>query len=56
MRYLLRNPDLAQKLGQNGREHVRQNFLITRHLGEYLLLILALQKKERVPVMIPQPK
>lgn len=56
MRYLLRNPEMARRLGQNGREHVRQNFLITRQLGEYLLLILGLQRKERVPVLVPQPK
>ncbi len=56
MRYLLRNPEVAHRLGQNGREHVRQNFLITRHLGEYLLLIVALLKKEKVPIMLSQPK
>ena len=39
---LLKNPELAQKLGENGREHVRNNFLITRHLRDYLLLILSL--------------
>ncbi len=39
---LLKNPKLAQKLGENGREHVRNNFLITRHLRDYLLLILSL--------------
>ncbi len=43
MRYLLRNPDIAARMGLNGREHVRQNFLITRHLGEYLLMILSLE-------------
>jgi len=39
---LLSNPEYAQWLGENGREHVRQNFLITRHLKEYLLLFLSL--------------
>ncbi|MBI2853837.1 MAG: glycosyltransferase, partial [Chloroflexi bacterium] len=40
IRQLLANPEYARRLGENGREHVRQNFLITRHLKEYLLLFL----------------
>ncbi len=42
LRNLLSNPDYAGWLGKNGKEHVRQNFLITRHLKEYMLLFLAL--------------
>jgi trehalose synthase len=42
LRQLLTNPDYAHWLGENGREHVRYNFLITRHLRNYLLLFLAL--------------
>lgn len=42
LKQLLNNPEYAKKLGENGREHVRQNFLITRHLREYLLLFLAM--------------
>ena len=42
IKQLLQNPDYAKKLGENGREHVRHNFLLTRHLKEYLLLCLAL--------------
>jgi len=42
IRYLLSNPDFAEKLGQNGKEHVRRNFLLTRHLKDYLLLFLYL--------------
>ncbi|MBI2918804.1 MAG: glycosyltransferase [Chloroflexi bacterium] len=45
---ILANPELAKSLGDNGREHVRQNFLITRHLREYLLLFLSLAYKEDV--------
>ncbi len=43
LRQLLTNPEYAQWLGQNGKEHVRQNFLITRHLRNYLILFLALE-------------
>jgi trehalose synthase len=48
MRYLLRNPAVAKRMGENGREHVRRNFLITRHISEYLLIILALQNKKEL--------
>lgn len=36
---LLKNPKKAAKLGVEGREHVRKNFLITRHLRDYLRLL-----------------
>jgi trehalose synthase len=42
LRQLLTNPAYAKWLGENGREHVRQNFLITRDIREHLLLFLAL--------------
>ena len=38
---LLGNPEYAKWLGENGREHVKRNFLITRHLKDYMLLFLA---------------
>jgi trehalose synthase len=40
---LLARPDVARKMGANGREHVRHNFLLTRHLKDYLLLFLAVR-------------
>jgi trehalose synthase len=36
---LLEDPDLAEKMGQKGKEVVRQNFLITRLLSDYLYLL-----------------
>ena len=48
IRQLLTNPEYARWLGQNGREHVRYNFLITRHLQDYLLLFLALEHPEDI--------
>src|SRR5207244_448289 len=39
IRYLLNNPELARQMGENGREYVRRNFLITRHLADYLTLL-----------------
>ncbi|MBI4180254.1 glycosyltransferase [bacterium] len=42
LKQLLQSPDFARKLGENGREHVRENFLLTRHLRDYLLMFLSL--------------
>jgi trehalose synthase len=42
---LLQNPQLNQEMGAAGREHVRQNFLITRHLRDYLNLFAELSKR-----------
>jgi trehalose synthase len=42
LKQLLQAPDYARRLGENGREHVRDNFLLTRHLKDYLLLFLSL--------------
>ncbi len=39
---LLSDPALCQRLGRNGYEHVKQNFLLTRHVKDYLLVTLAL--------------
>lgn len=39
---LLSNQEYAQWLGKNAHEHVKQNFLITRHLKDYLLLFISL--------------
>jgi trehalose synthase len=42
MKQLLNAPDYARWLGQNGREHVRNNFLLIRQLRDYLLLAVSL--------------
>jgi trehalose synthase len=39
---LLADPALRARMGDNGYEHVKQNFLLTRHVKDYLLLMLAL--------------
>jgi len=48
LRQLLTNPQYAKWLGENGREHVRYNFLITRHLRDYLLLFLTLEHPQDI--------
>ena len=40
--YLLKHPVEAKKLGKRGKEHVSKNFLITRHLEDYLKLFCSL--------------
>jgi trehalose synthase len=43
-RVLLQNPDVAAAMGERGREHVRENFLLTRQLRDYLTLMSALAR------------
>jgi trehalose synthase len=38
IRYLLTHPEYAAGLGANGREHVKENFLITSNVKRWLLL------------------
>jgi trehalose synthase len=42
LRQLLTNKEYADWLAENGRQHVRQNFLITRELRDYLLVFISL--------------
>jgi len=37
--YLIKHPVIAKKMGEFGREHVKNNFLITRHLLDYIRLM-----------------
>jgi trehalose synthase len=48
LKELLNEPEYAKKLAKNGHEHAKNNFLITRHLREYLLLFLSLSHKEDI--------
>lgn len=42
IRYLLNNPALLAAMGEKARDYVRRNFLITRHLTDYLSFMLAM--------------
>ena len=42
IKQLINEPEYAHGLGAHGREHIRNNFLITRHLKDYLLLFISL--------------
>ena len=48
LRQILANPEYGRWLGHNGREHIRQHFLITREIRDYLLIFLTLEHKEDV--------
>lgn len=38
---LLGDPALRERMGENGHSHVKQNFLLTRHVKDYMLIMLA---------------
>lgn len=44
IRQLLQEPELMARLGGAAREYVRRNFLITRHLGDYLALLATMTR------------
>jgi trehalose synthase len=52
IRNLLTNPGLARRIGEYGRDRVREEFLITRHLKRYLLLFLTLCNAEHADVQL----
>jgi len=41
IRFLLSRPELRRRMGENGKKLVQQNFLITQHLRNYLMLMHA---------------
>jgi trehalose synthase len=40
IRYLLRRPEMARRMGQMAKEFVRRHFLITRNVRDYLTLMI----------------
>ncbi|MFQ5758602.1 MAG: glycosyltransferase, partial [Candidatus Bathyarchaeia archaeon] len=44
--YLLKNPQKAKEMGKKGKEHILNNFLITRHLADYLRLFAKLSRAD----------
>ena len=45
--YLLTHPTERKEMGLKAKEHVRDNFLITRHLKEYLSLFISVTRNSR---------
>ncbi len=52
IRRLLNQPELARKLGKNGHKRVRDEFLITKILKRYLLLLLALDQADQNTIFL----
>jgi len=44
IRFMLNRPTMSETMGLKGREFVRENFLLTRHLREYLTLMVGLRR------------
>jgi trehalose synthase len=44
IRYLLTHPDFAKRIGASGREHVKENFLMTTNVKRWLLLFRILDR------------
>jgi trehalose synthase len=44
IRYLLTHPDFAKQIGASGREHVKENFLMTTDVKRWLLLFRVLER------------
>ncbi len=55
---LLQNPEQMEEIGKNAKEHVRQNFLMTRHLGEVMSVLVDLESgiKHTVQIIDPSSK
>lgn len=48
IKQLLNEPEYARRLGANGKQHIQGNFLITRHIRDYLLLFLSLYEQKDI--------
>lgn len=46
IRYLLKYPEKRQRMGRVGQQFVRDHFLLTRHLRDYLTMLLCLDHPE----------
>ncbi|MBI5025333.1 MAG: glycosyltransferase [Nitrospirae bacterium] len=45
IRQLLNNPEMAKRMGESAREYVRNNFLITRQIRDYLSVWYSIENK-----------
>ena len=52
IRYLLRYADKRQRMGQTGHEFVREHFLLTRNLRDYLTMLLCLDHPESTMLVV----
>jgi len=52
IRSLLNQPDFAARLGDNGHQRVKDQFLITQNLKRYLLLLLAIERPDETTIFL----
>ena len=50
IRYLLTHPEFARRIGMNGREQVKENFLMTTNVKRWLLLFRILSGSKPSPI------
>jgi len=53
IRYLLHYKDRMLEMGHKARQFVLENFLLTRHLREYLTMMIALSRTDSDRIEIP---
>lgn len=47
--YLIKHPEVREKIGLNAHEHVKKNFITTSHLRKYLEMLKAIIKRDYSP-------
>jgi len=52
-RYLLQNKVVGEEMGKKGKEYVREQFLLTRHLRDYLGIVYSLMFGEADRIELP---
>lgn len=52
IRYLLHQQEMMAHIGDKAKNYVRENFLLTRHLREYLTLLLGLQYESQYRIKL----
>jgi trehalose synthase len=55
IRQYLNNPEMAERMGEAGREYVRNRFLLTRQIRDYLAVWYAIENKGKGPVFELEP-
>lgn len=47
IRQILNNPEMARRMGEMGKEYVRNNFLITRQVRDYLTVWYSMENRDK---------
>ncbi len=52
IQFLLRHADKRQRMGRTGQEFVREHFLLTRDLRDYLTMLLCLDHPDETSLVV----